>query len=256
MKKREKDNLLWYEFELLKEFKEISHGVFTKKGGVSKAPFEGLNVSTKVGDTLENVSSNRKKLRDILALDSLVMSSLEHKDKLLEVTKKKMGDVILKDTVDALLTEQDDVGLCISHADCQSALFYDPRKRIIANAHCGWRGNVINIFEAVIVKFLQKGSDVKDIRVCISPSLGPNYSEFVNFEKELPQSFLKFQTKPTYFDLWEISYYQLKTLGVKPSHIEIARMCTYHLKEEFYSFRRAKTTGRNASIIALKSTFN
>lgn len=251
MKKCHKNNLVWYEFDLLRDFKEVAHAVFTRLGGVSKSPFEGLNVSKRVGDLEKAVLANREMIRKNFDLSSLVMISLEHRDRILEVSKVPLGDVVLKGKADALLTKEINIGLCMSHADCQAVIFYDPQCKMIANVHCGWRGNVINIFQKIVKAFKEKGSRVEDIRVCVSPSLGPEFSQFINYKKELPESFLAFQEKPCYFNLWDVSYHQLKALGIKPDHIEIAKMCSYSMEEEFYSYRRDHITGRNATVVAL-----
>ena len=41
-----------------------------------------------------------------------------------------------------------------------------------------------------------------------------------------------------YFDLWEANRQQLLAYGVKPEHIEISGICTYHNNDDFFSARR------------------
>ena len=108
-----------------------------------------------------------------------------------------------------------------------------------------------NIYQKTVDSLKKMGSDPRDLIVCISPSLGPNFAEFVHYKKELPQSFLEFKKKECLFDFWEISRSQLMQEGVLPSHIEIASLCTYENKEDFFSYRRDKITGRQATIAKL-----
>ena len=141
----------------------------------------------------------------------------------------------------------------MNHADCQVAIFFDPVKKVVANVHCGWQGNVQNIYAQVIQHLeAEYGSAVEDLLVCISPSLGPENAEFINHRSELPSSFYPFQIKPNYFDFWEISKMQLKKAGVLGHHIEIAQMCTFSGEKDFFSHRRDKETGRNGTVVALK----
>ena len=59
-------------------------------------------------------------------------------------------------------------------ADCIPILFCDPRRRVVAAAHAGWRGTVAgaaaNAVHAMADRF---GSSAEDIRVALGPSIGP-----------------------------------------------------------------------------------
>ena len=142
----------------------------------------------------------------------------------------------------------------IKHADCQAAIFYDPEHRAIANVHCGWRGNVQNIYRETVREMRRHfASRPENILVAISPSLGPEKAEFINFKKELPEAFLPYQVKPTYFDLWAISRMQLESEGILSHHIQIASICTYSHPEDYFSFRRDnRVTGNHGTVAVLR----
>jgi YfiH family protein len=252
---QEKEGVQWLEFEQLRQFPHLVHGVFLRKGGVSeKSSLASLNVGGRVNDLPEHVTMNRKKIRECLGMKTLVIGDQRHEfhiHKIFDIEPKE--EIFLPYSADGLFTTLKDVLLATYHADCQVGLFYDPKREVIANIHCGWRGNVQNIFGKTVEMLQQQmGSNPKDLLVCISPSLGPSHAEFIHYEKELPASFYPYQTQPTYFDLWEISYQQLRSSGVRGEHIEIARMCTYSQPELFFSYRREKDTGRNATVIGFK----
>lgn len=247
MQRKKKGEVEWLEFDLLAEIPELVHGVFLRGGGVSGAPFHSLNAGGGSGDNPLNVDENRKIIQDTLGLPSLISGHQKHGVNI-ACPQDDLSDC------DGLLTEQPGIGLIIKHADCQAAIFYDPIHRAVANVHCGWRGNVQNIYAAAVKAMQAKmGSRPEDLLVCISPSLGPDVSEFKNYKTELPESFWPFQIKPTYFNLWEISRHQLLECGILPHHIEIASLCTYAHKQDFFSYRRDKVTGRNATIVAIYS---
>jgi copper oxidase (laccase) domain-containing protein len=94
-------------------------------------------------------------------------------------------------------------------------------------------------------------SDPKDLLVCISPSLGPESAEFIHYKTELPESFWQFRQKDNFFDFWNISKWQLTEAGILPHHIQMAEMDTYLLGDQFFSYRRDKTTARQATFSML-----
>ena len=115
---------------------------------------------------------------------------------------------------DGLLTKTPSRPLCLMHADCQIAFFYDPKTKSVAGVHSGWRGSVQNIYKETIAGLSSHfGSRPEDLYVCISPSLGPNHAQFIHYRKELPEDFWQFQEQPDYFNFWKISKWQLENEG-------------------------------------------
>ena len=248
MLRKKKGQVEWLEFELLQEYPEVVHGVFLRHGGVSKPPYDSLNAGTK--DDPQAISQNRRRMYDILGVPHIMQPNDCHGGQVEPVFAANERPTV---DCDGLMTQLCNLGLMITHADCQAAIFYDPTCKVLANVHCGWRGNVHNIY-ANTVHALQKQFVVnpKNLRVCISPSLGPNAAEFIHYRKELPESFWSFQVKPTYFDLWAISRHQLERVGVPKAQIEVASLCTFENRADFFSYRRDKVTGRHATIAFLK----
>lgn len=141
----------------------------------------------------------------------------------------------------------------IKHADCQAAIFYDPVNKAIGAAHSGWRGSVAKIYTKTI-NAMQKnfGTKPENLLVGISPFLGKDHAEFKNFKLEFPEEFWKYQVKPSYFDFAAIALDELKTVGILPQHVKISTQCTFANPEDFYSYRREKSTGRHGTVIALR----
>ena len=249
MLRRKAGTIEWLEFELFQEFPAIKHGFFLRHGGVSTGAFSSLNAGSSSGDDEENMAKNRELIRQALQIETLVICEQPHKDQVAFLPSEKME----LGRCDGMITKRAQEGLLIRHADCQAALFYDPATSTIANVHAGWRGNVKNIYAATVEKMVRDaGSKTKDIRVCISPSLGPDRAEFTNYRTELPESFWPFQTRPTYFNLWEIGRRQLLDAGILAHHIQFAEICTYDNPVDCFSFRRDKrVTGGHGSVIAL-----
>lgn len=234
----------WLEFELLADC-PVVHGCVMRHGGASSGHLESLNLGRHVGDKTENVNSNFKKVADALSLPKIASGKIVHGSNVTEI-----GDVTTP-LSDGLMTRMPELAICMSQADCQAVIFYDPVNHVLSNVHSGWRSSVLNIYD-ITVKSMQKafGSKPEDLLVCISPCLGPDSSEFINYKQELPEAFWDFQVKPFYFDFWAISEWQLRGAGVLPHHIQIAKIDT-RTSDDFFSYRRDKLCGRHATICML-----
>lgn len=249
MQRKARDGVTWLEFDLLADQPRVKHGVFLRHGGQSTNPaFATLNLGDNVGDEPIIVAKNRKIACDHLGLERYVSGRQCHGVAIQEVKQK---NETLQEC-DILATAEPDVGLLIAHADCQAAIIYDPVEHVVVNVHAGWRGSVQNIY-AKAIAFMQTtyGSLPANLLVCIGPSLGPSDAQFVNYEKELPKAFWKYQVKPFYFDFWAISRMQLLQCGVLSHHIEIARINTFSNEQDYFSYRRQNITGRHGTIVAL-----
>ncbi len=241
--------LHWLEFELLADC-PIIHGSFLRHGGTSTGPLGSLNLGKSRGDLPENVSANIKKVADTLSLPDILSARICHGDAITAVNNAHL----IPPMSDGLSTSTPHLGLMVTQADCQAAIFYDPIRHALANVHCGWRGNVQNIYAATVNHMQQVyGSMPADLIVCISPSLGPDSSQFINYKEELPADFCAFQIKAEYFDLWAISEWQLTTAGILPHHIQIARIDTFAHPADYFSHRRNPQCGRQATICALRT---
>lgn len=228
----------------------IVGGFFNRLGGVSPAPFESLNVSYGVGDAPALVARNRQTIKTALGLSALISARQVHGDAILIVDSPVTADRE-HDGFDALITNQQGVGIMIQQADCQAVILHDPEHQVVANVHAGWRGSVANIVAQTVRRMTAVfGSEPSRLRAAISPSLGPCCAEFVNFRTELPAAFHPYQAATNHFDFWAITTMQLYDAGVEPDNISVAGICT-RCDHEYFSYRRAAHTGRCATVVAL-----
>jgi polyphenol oxidase len=254
MQRRQHHQIEWLEFDLLSDLPRVKHAVFLRHGGCSEGPFSSLNTSFLVGDKIEHVVANIERIKsqleyEIPNLNHLVWGRANHGKSVALVDRQSPPELI---DFDGIMTSTPSISLMMKHADCQVALFYDPQNHAAANVHAGWRGSVANIYRETVQAMHQAfGSNPSDLLVCISPSLGPDEAEFMHYRSELPEEFWSFQVRPTYFDFWSISEYQLQNVGILPHHVEVARLSTYSNSYDFYSYRRDKVTGRHATCITL-----
>ncbi|HAA02793.1 MAG TPA: peptidoglycan editing factor PgeF [Syntrophobacteraceae bacterium] len=243
-------------FSILAAVSNLRHGVFGRHGGVSRPPYDSLNVAWTNGDQEDAVCRNLMRVKETLDFDTLVVAPQVHGDSIYIIDKETIPPMHVRFPVrvtppaDALVTNLAGVGLMIKVADCQSVFLADPVREVVANVHCGWRGSAQGILPKVVDLMVRRfDSRPEDLLAAISPSLGPCCAEFRNYPRELPLSFLPFKIGVNHFDFWAISRWQLEQAGLHPDNIETANLCTVCKVDQFFSYRAAKVTGRMAAVV-------
>ena len=242
-----------FRFERLSQYEELSHEVFTRHGGVSRPPYDTLNVGNGTGDTPENVQLNLQIIMGVMGTRQLrFMNQLHGKD----ISLLRKGEAPVSPSAvdgDAIISNQSKVAVMVKSADCQAIILFDPVKRVVSNVHCGWRGNTLNIV-ADVVDRMKSDFQCKPSRILagIGPSLGPCCAEFMTHGEIFPKNFDRFMVRRNYFDLWRLSRWQLLEAGLKKENIEVAGICTRCRTDLFYSYRAEGTTGRFATVVMLK----
>lgn len=243
---------------------DLRHGISTRYGGVSSAPFDSLNLAIDDSDDKwSNVVENYRRFCGAVGVDveRLVVPIQRHTDNIL-VVKEGRGVEHAIDQVDGFITNVPDVPLLVRMADCQPVLMYDPVKRVIASVHSGWKGSVQNIIGKAVVKMGEEfGCDAENILIGIGPSIGPCCCEFTNPYEELSPEFHKYilpalglyTMNPSWFvDFWQCSLDQLTAVGVKHENIELSGVCTSCNTDKYFSYRAEKpATGRMGAVICL-----
>lgn len=240
-----------FEFNLFQGYPELCHGVFARSGGVSSGCFDSLNLGASAGDDPGAVKENRRRILARMEIGRAVYLNQVHGNTIHVLTEDNCQT---PSVADGVVTDMQGVGLVIQVADCQGVLLYDPKRKVIANVHSGWRGSVQNIIgDCIDVMTGRFKCNPKDIRAGISPSLGPCCAEFINYRDEIPQVLwgYKLPGKLT-FDFWKLSCDQMMTKGVGPENVEIMNLCTRCNTDKFYSFRQEKITGRFGCVISLR----
>jgi YfiH family protein len=246
-----------YRFRRLGECPGLKHAVFTRLGGVSSAPFASLNVSYDTKDEAGRVRENLRRLRAATGGGSLVYARQAHGGTLVALHEPAPLDPEIPyplEGIDGFVSRVPGLVMMVKVADCQGVLLFDPGRRVAAVIHAGWRGSVLNIVgKAVRLMAAEFQCRPADVIAGISPSLGPCCAEFRNWRHELPESFLPYQARPTYFDFWAITRAQLTEAGVPGENIETAGLCTRCHPDVFYSYRGEGRTGRFAVTIGVEA---
>jgi YfiH family protein len=246
--------VLSYHFPALSKEAGLRHAVYTRRGGVSQPPYDNLNTGYGVGDEEERVTTNLLIIRKSMeARDLLYMNQVHGTNVLVFDREEGVASGGGGTAADAMITDLSGVALMVKQADCQGVILFDPRNRVIANVHCGWRGNRANILGKVVDRMKRSfGVSPAEMRAAIGPSLGPCCAEFTSHRTLFPESFKPFMVSKNHFDLWGISLWQLLEAGVRKERIEVAGICNRCRTDLFFSFRGEGTTGRFATVVMLE----
>lgn len=156
---------------------------------------------------------------------------------------------------DASFSRERGVILGIETADCLPLLFVDPRNRVVAAAHAGWRGTVAGVARAVVGALLDRGSKAGDVVAALGPAIGACcYEVGPEVEDAFGSSgrsfFITGPRGRPHLDLRAANKAQLLSLGLSAERIHSVAECTRCLADRYHSFRRDGTTaGRMISFV-------
>lgn len=242
----------------------VRHGFFTRRGGVSKGIFEGLNVGYGSSDDRDAITENRARAAKWLGVAA---------DRLATVHQVHSADVEIVSTpfalderpkADALVTATPGLAIGILTADCGPILFADDKARVIGAAHAGWKGALYGIAENTIAAMESLGAKRQNIRAVLGPAIsaanyevGPEFIvRFIEADRA-NEAYFKPSDKNGHalFDLNRYTLDRLARAGVAVDH---AARCTYAEPDNFYSYRRTTHRqepdyGRQLSAIVLET---
>lgn len=240
-------------------------GFTTRHEGVSRPPYNSLNLGSSTLDSPHNVEGNRS------ILSRAFGARLE---KLVTVTQVHGSDLLLLDEpnpdfshfqkleCDGIVTNQPGVMIGVCVADCVPILLLDPVRRVAAALHAGWKGTAAGIarkgVEAIVNLF---DGRPRDILAAIGPAIAPCCYEVdepvVEAFRAAGQSIESFTTPAGSgkwrLDLAEANRRQLLRAGIGEANLEASPLCVSCEKDLFFSYRRdGGDTGRQMGFIMLK----
>jgi YfiH family protein len=255
----ERNGLRYYSFDIFSN--AVTQGVFTRRGGVSSAPWHSLNLGGSVGDEPAHVAENRNRVFNVMGCDPASIP---------DVWLVHGTDIVYADTVrphdgtptraDIIFTNNPEVSLFMRFGDCVPILFHDPQKKVIGIAHAGWMGTMRGVVKSAVEGMQSHyGSDPKNIIAGIGPSIAVDHYEvgadvISQFQEKYghdADQILQTRNGSTFLDLWTANAIQLKNAGVE--QIQVSGVCTACHLDDWFSHRAEKgKTGRFGALMSLQ----
>lgn len=262
------DGLVVYQSPVLLE-QGFPHAFSTRLGGVSRGPFDSLNLGNPSGQTLqdstENISENYRRLQKAIGCENRrrylvhqVHGACVADARSCGVTDTIHGGIEIGQA-DALWSDDPDAVVSVRVADCVPVLLADRINGQVAAVHAGWRG----VLAGVVLKALQRFNRPSQVLAAIGPSISIDAFEvgievFQQFEsvfgKHTPHRLSPKGAGHAYLDLRKCLMLQLINAGVPEQQIDTTDRCTLTHADEFFSHRRENgLTGRMAAIIGARA---
>lgn len=255
MQTTEKAKELYYRPTLFSSFTGLVVAESRRHGGVSQEPYASLNLGLNTPDDPANVTENRRRFFQALSIspERVASSHQVHGIEVLHATEpgRYTG-------YDALITNQPDLFLGVSTADCVPVLVYDTRHRAVAAIHAGWRGTAGGIVSVTLQTMQQQfGTQPGDcyafIGTCIDETsfevgievadqFGPNYKRIDSFSGK------------AFINLKSANTRQLTDFGIPAAQIAVSTFSTVLDNKDYFSYRHEKgQTGRMLAVIGVKA---
>jgi len=263
----------------------IVRAAFTLRGGgFSSPPFDGLNLANHVGDDVESVLFNRRKLVSALSLPAEpVWMNQVHSEQVIEVTSQAVppvnadgsllpaadgslsgtadgsllptadgslsgtADGSLLPTADGSYTREPGVVLAVFVADCLPIILASESGDEIAVLHAGWRGLASGIVAQGAARFSSPAT-----YAWVGPGIGPCHYEVGS---DVRRQFADYDSAFSagrdedhwMLDIKQIALAELQSQGIRD--ISVGDRCTYCDPGRYYSARRDAECGRMAALV-------
>ncbi|AXK40889.1 peptidoglycan editing factor PgeF [Crenobacter cavernae] len=224
--------------------------ISTRKGGVSAAPYDSLNLGQHVGDDPAAVAENRRRLALALPHEPVWLNQVHG---VVVVDADKVGRAV--PDADASVSRTPGIVCAIMTADCLPVLLADVDGTVVGAAHAGWRGLVGGVIEATVSAMAVPGDR---LAAYLGPAISPDAFEvggevrdaFLAHDAAADAAFSAIDDGKYLADIYALARLRLAALGV--TQVSGGDACTVIDRDRFFSYRRDKTTGRMASCIWLK----
>lgn len=213
-----------------------------RRGGVSLAPYDSLNLAFHVGDNRGYVMDNRASLS--LPVSAIQFMNQNHGDEIAIVDAISEIDP----SCDALITTTPGFAVAVLVADCIPLLLLSPS--VVAAVHVGRKGLVNRVALKVIARMRALGATA--IHAQLGASIcGECYEVPADMAEEVslmhPSALSQTKVATPALDLPRALIADLISAGIS---YEASSVCTFE-NHDYFSYRRDATTGRFAGVVWL-----
>lgn len=244
---------LYYKPPIFHSFAQLIAAESTRHGGVSPAPFNSLNLGINTADEPANVDENRRRFFSAIGAGSFQFASAHqvHGTEVLPTSEPGRYH-----GYDALITNQPNLLIGVTVADCVPILIYDHQHQAVAAIHAGWRGTAGGIVTKTLLAMQARFATTPDncycyIGTCIDAcnfEVGPEVAE--QFAPAVKRA--DHDTGKSFVDLKAANARLLRDFGIPQGQIDISPFSTVLTNENYFSYRaEAGQTGRMLAVIGI-----
>ncbi len=242
----------------------VHAGFTTRNGGVSRPPYNSLNLGFNTDDASYNVDGNRSTLArafDLQPNQLLTVKQVHGTDVLVIDQPNPDLSHFLNVECDAVITDQPGIMIGVLVADCYPVLLYSPDKKAAGVVHVGWRGAAAGILKkAVQAMQASFGCNPGELLAAVGPGIGAHKYEV---DRQVREAFRQgtghwevisqeVALGKWHLDLRKSCLLQLQDAGLSAESMSAADECTCCHRELFFSYRRdAGKTGRQLGFVVL-----
>lgn len=231
----------------------FEHGRFRfafsdRHGGVSAAPYNGMNLGGRVGDDPAAVARNRKSAAAALGVDPARVVYMRQVHSAVAAVVRGPWPDGAGPEVDALVTDRPGVVLAALVADCTPVLLADPVAGIVAAAHAGRVGMAAGVVPATVEAMCSLGARPERMLAFTGPAACGSCYEVpeemrAEIAEKVPGSWATTRQGTPALDVPAGVWAQLRAAGIEGG--EPSPICAME-SADHYSYRREGVTGRFA----------
>jgi len=241
---------------------EVGGLMSTRRGGVSRAPFDSLNLRPAGlrGDAVDEpaaIHENQRRFASWLEGAQPVYLDQVHGRQVVRLTRADLARGQSFAQADASVTTERGVACTVLVADCLPVLLAAPGGHAVGAAHAGWRGLAGGVVEATLETLCEAaGCAPSEVSAWLGACIGPEAFEVGDDVREAfgPDASAFFRPGATaskwWADLPGLARHRLQLAGV--AQVSGGQWCTYSEPARFFSFRRDRITGRHAAAIWIR----
>jgi YfiH family protein len=166
---------------LLASLPGVRHAFFTRQGGVSGGIYESLNLGPGSRDEAAAVAENRRRAAAVFGArpEALNICWQIHSTRVV-VAEHPFGPD--RPEADGVITRHAGLVCGALAADCAPVLIAEPRARIVAAVHAGWRGALAGVVEAAVRAMTAMGGRPSAMAAAVGPCIAqPSYEVGLEF---------------------------------------------------------------------------
>lgn len=221
----------------------------TRRGGVSAAPYESLNLGDHVGDLPLAVARNRQRLNPVLPSEPVWLAQVHG------IAVADADSALCQIQADASIARHPASVCVVMTADCLPVLLCDKSGSVVAAVHAGWRGLAAGVIDATVSVM---NTAPQNLMAWLGPAISQQAfevgdevrAEFMAADPAAVAVFVPGASGKWFADIYALARQRLNALGI--TEIYGGEYCTFSEPGRFFSYRRDGVTGRQGTFIWLE----